>query len=227
MARAPRRDEGRRQPDAARLLRPDDDRQHGRHGDRQASTSALRGRHGARGQLRRARARRAGSLFKGEIATLDADFGEGGVVLGVRGYDRIRRLTGRARSDVFKNLTSSDAVKKVAGRGRLRSARDDSGATRTSSCSRTTRPTGTFLWRLARKIDFGSRGRQEGPLPASGHAAGHDRLRWGAHVAHVVPPARHGRAAGRGGRGARPGTPRRSGRSPQRACAGAARRDRP
>ena len=82
------------------------------------------------------------SLFKGQIVSLEMNFGAGGVELLCRGFDRSHVLMRSRHAQTFQNMTSSDIVTKIVqAAGFSRTATQ--AAIHTSSCSRTTRPIGT------------------------------------------------------------------------------------
>ena len=81
--------------------------------------------------------------FKGEIVTLEPNFGAGSVELLVRGFDRSHVLLRSRNVRTFQNQTSSDIVSQDRPGGRLPGRLRLRAASRTTSSSRTTRPTGT------------------------------------------------------------------------------------
>jgi phage protein D/phage baseplate assembly protein gpV len=93
------------------------------------------------------------SLFKGDIATVDVDFGHGGITVGVRAYDASAVLHRSRKIRVFNNQTSSDAVKKVLGEAGFSVTTDPSGAPH-EWLQQNNETDWEFIWRLARKIDF-------------------------------------------------------------------------
>ncbi len=93
------------------------------------------------------------SLFKGQIVSLELNFGEGGVELLCRGYDRSHALIRSRKAQTFQNMTSSDIVEKVV-----------QAAGFTADCDATTEvhdfiqqdneTDWDFIWRLAERVGF-------------------------------------------------------------------------
>src|ERR1700761_5984810 len=67
------------------------------------------------------------SLFKGEIVTLELNFGPGSVELHVRGFDRSHVLLRSRHVKTFQNQTSSDIVSSIAKAAGFPADCDDSG----------------------------------------------------------------------------------------------------
>ena len=128
-------------------------------------------------------------------------------MLAARGYDYGHALhrSSLARA-TYQNMTVGDIAKTCIGGRASRSARSPTAAASSTSCSRATRPTGTS--------SGGSRAASTATSSSTtAHAALPQGRRRGRHAVRArvgrgpddVPPARHRRAAGRRGRGARLG----------------------
>ena len=93
------------------------------------------------------------TLFKGQIVSLEMNFGAGGVELLCRGFDRSHALIRSRRARTFQNMTSSDIVSKIV---------SDAGFT--PNCDSTGDPHDfmqqdnetdwDFIWRLAERVGF-------------------------------------------------------------------------
>ena len=93
------------------------------------------------------------SLFKGQIVSLELNFGEGGVELLCRGFDRSHALIRSRKAQTFQNMTSSDIVTKVV-----------SAAGFTADCDATSEvhdfmqqdneTDWDFIWRLAERVGY-------------------------------------------------------------------------
>jgi phage protein D/phage baseplate assembly protein gpV len=67
------------------------------------------------------------ALFKGEVTSIEAGFGEGGCAVTVNAFDRAHRLNRTRARRTFQNQTSSDIVEKIAGDAGLTAQCDPSG----------------------------------------------------------------------------------------------------
>ena len=92
-------------------------------------------------------------IFDGEVVAVDADFGHGGVTVGVRAYDRGHKLHRVRKVRVFANQTSSDAVRKVLSEAGFSVTTDASGPPH-EWLQQDNETDWEFIWRLARRIDF-------------------------------------------------------------------------
>ena len=93
------------------------------------------------------------TVFDGEVAAVDADFGHGGITLGIRAYDRGHRLMRNRKVRVFKKQTSSDVVKAIGGQNGFRVQVDSSGDVH-DWIQQDNETDWDFIWRLARAINF-------------------------------------------------------------------------
>jgi phage protein D len=95
------------------------------------------------------------TLFEGDIVSLDADFGPGGIELVVRGLDGSHTLQRSRNVRTFQNQTASDIVEKV-----LRDAHADLDVTTDPSgephdfVQQDNETDWDFIWRLAERIGF-------------------------------------------------------------------------
>ncbi len=93
------------------------------------------------------------SLFKGQIVSLELNFGAGGVELLVRGFDRSHVLI-RARSvRTFQNQTSSDIVEKIVKEAGFEAQCDPSGDPH-EFMQQDNETDWDFIWRLAERVGF-------------------------------------------------------------------------
>lgn len=67
------------------------------------------------------------TLFKGEMTSIQAGFGEGGCAVTVNAFDRAHRLNRSRVRRTFQNQTSSDIVQQIAKDAKLTAECDDSG----------------------------------------------------------------------------------------------------
>jgi phage protein D len=93
------------------------------------------------------------SLFKGEIVTLELNFGPGSVELHVRGFDRSHVLLRSRHVKTFQNQTSSDIVSSVVSAAGFTADCDDSGDPH-DFMQQDNETDWDFIWRLAERIGF-------------------------------------------------------------------------
>lgn len=93
------------------------------------------------------------SLFKGQIVSLDLDFGPAGVELLCRGYDRAHILMRPRRCQTFQNMTTSDIVSKVVQAAGFTPDTDDSGDPH-EFMQQNNETDWDFIWRLAERVGF-------------------------------------------------------------------------
>jgi phage protein D len=93
------------------------------------------------------------SLFKGDIVSLDVDFGPGGAELLVRGFDPSHVLMRSRNVRTFQNQTSSDIVERIVREAGLTVATDPSGDAHTF-VQQDNETDWDFIWRLAERIGF-------------------------------------------------------------------------
>lgn len=92
-------------------------------------------------------------LFKGEIVSLELNFGAGGVELMVRGFDRSHVLIRARHVRTFQNQTTSDIVAKILGEAGF-DAQCDSTADVHEFMQQDNETDWDFIWRLAERVGF-------------------------------------------------------------------------
>jgi phage protein D/phage baseplate assembly protein gpV len=93
------------------------------------------------------------TLFKGQIVSLELNFGAGGVELLCRGFDRSHVLIRSRRAQTFQNMTSSDIVTKVVQAAGFTPDCDDSGDPH-DFMEQDNETDWDFIWRLAERVGF-------------------------------------------------------------------------
>ena len=93
------------------------------------------------------------SLFKGEIVSLELNFGAGGVELMVRGFDRSHILIRARNVRTFQNQTTSDIVSKVVSEAGF-SAQCDSTSDVHEFMQQDNETDWDFIWRLAERVGY-------------------------------------------------------------------------
>jgi uncharacterized protein involved in type VI secretion and phage assembly len=93
------------------------------------------------------------ALFKGQITTLEPEFGAGGIALTIRAYDRSQLLYRSRKSRAFQDQTSSDIVKKLVAEVGLTAQCDASGEPH-EFMQQDNETDWDFIWRLADRIGF-------------------------------------------------------------------------
>ena len=93
------------------------------------------------------------SLFKGQIVTLEPEFGAGGCSVAVRAYDRSHVLHRSRATRTFQNQTSSDIVTKIVSDAGLSADCDASGEPH-EFMQQDNETDWDFIWRLAERIGF-------------------------------------------------------------------------
>ena len=93
------------------------------------------------------------TLFKGDVTSLDLDFGPGSVQLLVRGLDRSHALQRSRRVRTFQNQTSSDIAEKILGEAGFDVETDPSGDPH-EFIQQDNETDWDFMWRLAERIGF-------------------------------------------------------------------------
>jgi phage protein D len=92
-------------------------------------------------------------LFKGEIITIEPEFGSGGCAVTIRAFDRSHRLHRSRVVRTFQNQTSSDIVSAVVGEAGLSADCDASGEAHTF-IQQDNETDWDFIWRLAERVGF-------------------------------------------------------------------------
>jgi Rhs element Vgr protein len=93
------------------------------------------------------------SLFKGQIVSLELNFGAGGVELLVRGFDRSHVLIRARNVRTFQNQTSSDIVEKIVKEAGFQAQCDPSGDPH-EFMQQDNETDWDFIWRLAERVGF-------------------------------------------------------------------------
>lgn len=93
------------------------------------------------------------SLFKGQIVSLELNFGAGGVELLCRGFDRSHVLLRSRNAQTFQNMTSSDIVSKLVSDAGFSPDCDDSGDPH-DFMQQDNETDWDFIWRLAERVGF-------------------------------------------------------------------------
>jgi phage protein D len=94
------------------------------------------------------------SVFKGQITALEPDFGDGGAVMSVRGYDRSFLLNTAPRTETYQSVTFGDIARTVAQRGGLTAGTIDDAGGAQDFIQQSNETDLLFLWRLATAIGF-------------------------------------------------------------------------
>jgi phage protein D len=93
------------------------------------------------------------TLFKGDVVSLDLDFGPGSVELLVRGLDHAHMLQRSRRTRTFQNQTSSDIAEKILNEAGFDVETDPSGDPH-EFVEQDNETDWDFMWRLAERIGF-------------------------------------------------------------------------
>jgi phage protein D len=93
------------------------------------------------------------TLFKGDVVSLEVEFGPGSIELLVRGFDPSHALLRSRRVRTFQNQTSSDIVEKIVREAGLDADTDASGDPH-DFVQQDNETDWDFIWRLAERIGF-------------------------------------------------------------------------
>jgi phage protein D len=93
------------------------------------------------------------TLFRGQIVTIEPEFGAGGCSVTVRAYDRSHLLHRSRMARTFQNQTASDIVSKIVKEAGL-DARCDSSGEPYDYVQQVNETDWDFIWRLAERIGF-------------------------------------------------------------------------
>lgn len=93
------------------------------------------------------------TIFKGQIVSLELNFGSGGVELLVRGFDRAHALIRSRKVRTFQNQTSSDIVEKIVKEAGFQAKTDPSGDPH-DFIQQDNETDWDFIWRLAERVGF-------------------------------------------------------------------------
>jgi phage protein D len=92
-------------------------------------------------------------LFKGQIVTIEPEFGAGGCTVRIRAYDRSHLLHRSRAVRTFQNQTSSDVVAKIAEEHGLTAQCEASGEPH-EFLQQDNETDWDFIWRLAERVGF-------------------------------------------------------------------------
>jgi phage protein D len=93
------------------------------------------------------------SIFKGQIAAVEPEFGQQGVVISIRAYDKAHKLNRQRKTRTFQQMSASDMIKKIAGDSGL-SADVDSTDVVHEFFQQSNETDWDFAWRLALMHDY-------------------------------------------------------------------------
>jgi phage protein D len=94
------------------------------------------------------------TVVKGQIATLEPEFGAGAAILAARGYDHSHVLHRSPRTQTYQNMTAGDIARKIARRYSLTAGTIQDGDAVHPFVQQSQETDWAFLWRLAAAIDF-------------------------------------------------------------------------
>jgi len=93
------------------------------------------------------------SIFKGQIAAVEPEFGQQGVVISIRAYDKAHKLNRQRKTRTFQQVSASDMIKKIASESGL-TAKASSTAVVHEFFQQSNETDWDFAWRLALMHDF-------------------------------------------------------------------------
>jgi uncharacterized protein involved in type VI secretion and phage assembly len=93
------------------------------------------------------------TLFKGQVTTLEPEFGAGGCAVTIRAYDKSALLNRTRKTRAFQNQTSSDIVSSIVGPAGFTADCDASGDPH-DFMQQDNETDWDFIWRLADRIGF-------------------------------------------------------------------------
>jgi phage protein D/phage baseplate assembly protein gpV len=93
------------------------------------------------------------SIFKGQIAAVEPEFGAQGVVISIRAYDKAHKLNRQRKTRTFQQMSASDMIKKIAGESGL-SPKAKSTSVVHEFFQQSNETDWDFAWRLALMHDF-------------------------------------------------------------------------
>jgi phage protein D len=97
---------------------------------------------------------RTKKVFVGQIAAVEPEFGQHGVVVAARGYDASHKLHRTAGSETYQNMTYGDIASKVISRAGLKAGTVDSAGGVHEFVQQSGESDWAFLARLAKRLDF-------------------------------------------------------------------------
>ena len=93
------------------------------------------------------------SIFKGQIAAVEPEFGAQGVVISIRAYDKAHKLNRQRKTRTFQQMSASDMIRKIAGDSGL-SADVKSTSVVHEFFQQSNETDWDFAWRLALMHDY-------------------------------------------------------------------------
>ncbi|MDA0167306.1 VgrG-related protein [Solirubrobacter ginsenosidimutans] len=93
------------------------------------------------------------SIFKGQIAAVEPEFGAQGVVISIRAYDKAHKLNRQRKTRTFQQMSASDMIRKIAGDSGL-SAQVTATSVVHEFFQQSNETDWDFAWRLALMHDY-------------------------------------------------------------------------
>src|SRR6478672_9417820 len=93
------------------------------------------------------------SIFKGQIAAVEPEFGANGCIISIRAYDKSHKLNRNKKTRTFQNVSCSNMAQKVIGENGL-TARAQSTDVVHEFFQQSNETDWDFLWRIALQHDY-------------------------------------------------------------------------
>src|SRR4051794_31837944 len=93
------------------------------------------------------------SIFKGQIAAVEPEFGAQGVVISIRAYDKAHKMNRQRKTRTFQQMSASDMIRKIAGESGL-TAEVQSTSVVHEFFQQSNETDWDFAWRLALMHDY-------------------------------------------------------------------------
>jgi uncharacterized protein involved in type VI secretion and phage assembly len=93
------------------------------------------------------------TIFKGQIAAVEPEFGQQGVVISIRAYDKAHKMNRQRKTRTFQQMSASDMIKKIAGESGL-SPKVTSTSVVHEFFQQSNETDWDFAWRLALMHDY-------------------------------------------------------------------------
>jgi phage protein D/phage baseplate assembly protein gpV len=93
------------------------------------------------------------SIFKGQIAAVEPEFGQQGVVISIRAYDKAHKLNRQRKTRTFQQVSASDMVSKIANESGLQPKAKSTGVVH-EFFQQSNETDWDFIWRLALMHDY-------------------------------------------------------------------------
>jgi phage protein D len=97
--------------------------------------------------------RATASIFKGQVATVEPDFGKSGCTIAIRAYDKAHKLSRVRKTRTFQQMNAADMVQKVASEAGL-TGKAESPNVVYEFFQQSNETDWDFLWKLAMMHDF-------------------------------------------------------------------------